>query len=131
MSTSYKSLFVIGVPIAQKTITTEVKKFNEDDGSPYMKKIHKSVYVIEGTDIEVEEDIIEDTVSEGEFGSIDTGMNDRFFIGMFIGSVSDHGDCVYEFIDDVEDKRSKTSDYLKDTFGYSGEVYNILAQSVS
>ncbi len=128
MSVVYEGIFIIGTPIIKYKKVEKVKRFDELDGSPFMKEITKDIYIIEGTDIEIEDDIVFDTVTVGELGSITTGGYEQYFIGMYVAIVGGDYNPQYSFIDDTEDKIRQTKEYLKDTFNYTGEVYSILTQ---
>lgn len=129
MSVSYSSLCIIGVPIIESKQITQIQKFNEDTGASYMKDVEKTIYLIYGTQIEIDRDYIVDTVYNiGDIGCISVhGFTEQDFVGMLVSIVNDETCGAYEIIDDIENKKTKIVDYLKDKFGYTGGVNTILA----
>ena len=129
MSVSYTSLLILGVPILESKQIKQIQKFNEDTGASQMKDVEKTIYIIEGTNIEIDPYNEDECYTIGNWGCISTGMNKQFFVGMLVSSTGSYNSAPYEFINFIEDKKNVTADYLKDTFGYTGEVYTILSQS--
>lgn len=86
MGCNYKALLIVGIP-AEKVIrteyeTTEVQKFDENTGTPYIKKNHRRFTTLFGKPVKD----IQDSIEAMNLEYIHVSQNE-YYIGLTISSV--------------------------------------------